>query len=117
MNTPAASLLSLSELTELASSLSLPELKELTVAVARVIATREAEAVNNARAQINEIARSVGVPLKDLMDSMKAPKAPGTVAVKYRDPSEPKNQWTGRGRMPQWAAKLNEAGQLESARV
>jgi DNA-binding protein H-NS len=26
----------------------------------------------------------------------------GAVAVKYRDPKNPENTWTGRGRMPRW---------------
>lgn len=25
-----------------------------------------------------------------------------TVAIKYRDPNNPENTWTGRGRMPRW---------------
>ncbi|MFX8797513.1 H-NS histone family protein, partial [Acinetobacter baumannii] len=28
----------------------------------------------------------------------------GTVAIKYRDPENPANTWTGRGRMPRWMA-------------
>jgi DNA-binding protein H-NS len=28
----------------------------------------------------------------------------GSVAVKYRDPDNPANSWTGRGRMPRWMA-------------
>jgi DNA-binding protein H-NS len=26
----------------------------------------------------------------------------GLVAIKYRDPKNPTNTWTGRGRMPRW---------------
>ena len=29
-------------------------------------------------------------------------KGKGSVAIKYRDPKNPENTWTGRGRMPRW---------------
>ena len=32
----------------------------------------------------------------------KGRKGKGSVAVKYRDPKNPENTWTGRGRMPRW---------------
>lgn len=33
-----------------------------------------------------------------------------TVAVKYRDPNNPENTWTGRGRMPRWLAEAIATG-------
>jgi DNA-binding protein H-NS len=39
-------------------------------------------------------------------------KGKGTIAIKYRDPKNPGNTWTGRGRMPRWmtaATKGNKA--------
>jgi DNA-binding protein H-NS len=52
----------------------------------------------------------------------KAPKAKRAtaskkVAPKYRDPANPANTWTGRGRMPQWVQALNAAGTLASAQI
>ncbi len=35
----------------------------------------------------------------------KAPKAKGTVAVKYRHPQDSNLTWTGRGRSPVWVAE------------
>jgi DNA-binding protein H-NS len=99
------------------SNLSLPELNDLKNAVAALIKTRDAEVINDARNQIAAIAKNIGVPLKDLIGSIK-PKSEGNkVPVKYRDPADSNNQWTGRGRMPRWAVAMNEAGKLESARV
>ena len=34
----------------------------------------------------------------------------GTVAVKYRDPKNPENTWTGRGRMPRWMVAATKGG-------
>ena len=42
----------------------------------------------------------------------KGRKGKGRVAPKYRDPKNPENTWTGRGRMPLWmvaATKGNKA--------
>jgi len=37
----------------------------------------------------------------------------GKLAVKYRDPSNPVNTWTGRGRMPRWMAAATRGGQAK----
>jgi DNA-binding protein H-NS len=39
------------------------------------------------------------------------------VAPKYRSPSDKNQRCTGRGRMPEWAAELSEAGRLEKALI
>ncbi|WP_426106334.1 H-NS family nucleoid-associated regulatory protein [Massilia sp. TSP1-1-2] len=98
------------------SHLSLPELKELKSAVAKLIETRNAEAVNHARTEILALAKRVGMDLKDLLG--KTPRTDmGKVAIKYRDPENASNEWTGRGRSPHWAAAMKDAGTLDSARV
>ncbi len=54
--------------------------------------------------------------------SAKAPKAKRAtagrkVAPKYRDPANPVQTWTGRGRTPAWVQALQAAGQLASAEI
>lgn len=39
------------------------------------------------------------------------------IAPKYRNPDDRKQTWTGRGRMPLWAAELAEIGKLETALI
>jgi DNA-binding protein H-NS len=89
-------------------------------------------------AQIVQIAHSAGLSAADIAAAMgsktkgkkvavkavgtKAPKAKRAtagkkVAAKYRDPANPANTWTGRGRMPQWVQALNAAGTLASALI
>ena len=37
----------------------------------------------------------------------------GSVAVKYRDPKNPENTWTGRGRPPRWLAAAMAGGKVK----
>jgi DNA-binding protein H-NS len=37
-------------------------------------------------------------------------KGKGSVTAKYRDPNNPANTWTGRGRMPRWMAQATKGG-------
>jgi DNA-binding protein H-NS len=59
--------------------------------------------ISNAREQVLHIARNAGLSEKDL-HAIKAPKASkqSTVEVKYRNPADPTQQWSGRGRQPAW---------------
>jgi DNA-binding protein H-NS len=64
--------------------------------------------------QIKELAISIGYtaelteisPGKTAGSSRKGSK----VAVKYRDPENPKHEWTGRGMQPKWLRGLIEQG-------
>ncbi|MDQ1817763.1 H-NS histone family protein [Massilia sp. CCM 9210] len=98
------------------SNMSLNELKQLNTAVEKAIDAGAAQQLSDARAQIAEIAKNVGMSLKDLI-TMKAVLTKNSVAIKYRDPTNPKNEWTGRGRAPHWVAAMREAGTLDKALV
>lgn len=98
------------------SNLTIPELKSLQSDVAKLIEKRNSEAHSHAKAQIAEIAKNAGLSLKDLMATGEKPegkKAP----IKFRDPLDANNTWSGRGRLPNWALNMKEAGTLDSARV
>lgn len=41
----------------------------------------------------------------------------GKVAPKYRNPENPEQTWTGRGKSPLWVQSLKQAGKLESALI
>ena len=41
----------------------------------------------------------------------------GTVQPKFRNPADETQIWSGRGRLPAWCARLQEAGQLDSALI
>jgi DNA-binding protein H-NS len=81
--------------------------------------TRHFLSVSKAREQILHIARSAGLSEKDLR-TIKGPKTskPTTIEVKYRNPADPTQQWSGRGRQPAWLKAWIVAGNsIEDAKV
>ena len=51
-------------------------------------------------AKLTDMAKDAGLTLDEVLG--KGRKGKGSVAPKYRDPKNPENTWTGRGRMPLW---------------
>jgi DNA-binding protein H-NS len=105
------------------SNLSLGDLRNLQEQVKQEMKKREVQEVQKAREQIMAIAQSVGVPLKDLLASgtrggKSAGANTGSVAVRYRNPDNSQQQWTGRGRQPKWVKEWVEGGKsLDQLRV
>lgn len=71
----------------------------------------EARAMDTMRAKLAKMAIELGVkpetvPLISTQNGQhkgrKAVKAKAKIAPKYRDPQNPDNTWTGRGRQPRW---------------
>lgn len=87
-------------------------------------ASRELEAKRNGKKRetvlkIKELAASIGMQV-DISESEKKPasRKGTTVPVKYRDPGNPKNAWTGRGMKPRWLAALLDQGRnLDEFRI
>ncbi|PHV21330.1 histone family protein nucleoid-structuring protein H-NS [Janthinobacterium sp. BJB446] len=79
--------------------------QEYTAKIAELQELAEAARKNElagAKAQIAAIMKQYGLTIDDLRETKpKAVKAPGTVAVKYRDDATG-DTWTGRGRPPKW---------------
>ena len=69
-------------------------------------------------AKIREIATSIGVAVEISDPSKSSARKGGKVAVKYQNPANPANKWTGRGMKPKWLRELIEQGrQLEEFAV
>ena len=79
------------------------------------------------QAQLTKLAKTEGYTIEELFGGSAAPrarkatrtaKAPagstgrklGKVAPKYRNPANPKETWTGRGKQPRWMAELTAKG-------
>lgn len=62
----------------------------------------------HAVAQILDIAKSVGLPVAELIGKIRAPMP--KVAARYACPSDPSLTWTGRGRQPVWVVNALAAG-------
>lgn len=102
-------------------ALSLRELDALLTAAERrktVLARRRPAAV--VRTALIAYAESQGYAIDELIDvASPAPAARrpakkqkrAKAAVKYRDPQNRRNTWSGRGRMPRWLAEKTKRGQ------
>ena len=82
-------------------TLSLKELTSLRADVDTAIKSFEARRREEALAEMKEVAKKHGFDMSELASpSKKGAKSPSV--VRFRDPSEPKNTWSGRGRKPNW---------------
>ena len=84
--------------------MSLKELTTLQTRISQAIAEKRIEERSEVRAKMEEIARASGFSVADLFGG-KGKR--GKVAPKYRNPKDPSQTWTGRGRRPLW---IVEAG-------
>lgn len=80
---------------------------ELQVARAKI------EKENRERAEVRlkaiAMAKAYGFDIDDLFGRSRKAKVP----VKYRDPQNPANTWTGRGLMPRWLVKATRGGKAK----
>lgn len=94
------------DLTDLSSA----ELRQLQERVKQELKQRESQDLARAREEILAIAKSVGLPLHELVAATAARGKTGPVAPRYRNPADASQQWTGRGRQPQWVKEWLDAG-------
>jgi DNA-binding protein H-NS len=93
------------------ANLRFSELQQLDADVRRELKKREHEKVLEARKQILLIAESVGMDVKDLVGTnSRGTQSLKKVATKYRNPADPQQEWTGRGRKPKWIEGLLAEG-------
>jgi DNA-binding protein H-NS len=75
------------------------------------------EKQNSERAELREkmatMAKAHGLSIDELFGKNGRRKGNGSVAVKYRDPKNPSNTWTGRGRMARWLVAALKGGRAK----
>lgn len=104
-------------------NLSIEELEQVISDARRLIEKKREEAVARARADIERIAATTGYSLEDLLGMGKPrARAPSRVqkpvAEKYRNPRDPSQSWSGRGKRPRWLQDLLQQGAtLESLQI
>ena len=90
--------------------LSEDELAKLIGSAQKTLRDRQLGKRKEVVTQIKELAASIGctVELTEISpENVGGSSRKGTkVAVKYRDPENPKHQWTGRGMQPKWLREL-----------
>lgn len=105
-------------------AMTVPELEELIEAARDRIDQKRTEARATLRARLEEMAANAGLTLEEVV----APAMPAKVSrqprqgtgkpipPKYRTPNG--DTWSGRGRMPKWAAAIvAEGGSLDRFKV
>ena len=107
------------------NTLSAKELESLiSKAKKRKTTLNKRQPITQVRKKINQLAKNEGYTIAELFGTggaasatraprgaaKKARKPLGKVAPKYRDPSNPDNTWTGRGKQPRWLAAYTGNG-------
>lgn len=98
---------------------SISDLEQLQKDIEKAIKDRRAKEINDARIHVRELAESLGITLQELMEEpTKQSKSGKKAEVKYRNPENHEETWTGRGKQPKWlVAKIENGATLESFAV
>ena len=91
--------------------MSYVELVEAEVQIARLKIERQSAERSAVRQKLADMAKEHGFEMHELFG--KGRKGKGTVSPKYRDPKNPANTWTGRGRPPRWLAAATKSGKAK----
>ena len=89
-------------------TMSLDELKSIKRDLDKAITNFDQRRKAEAKRDIEAKAREHGFSLADLVDSKSTKRGP--VAAKYRNPENPDQTWSGRGRQPAWYKNALEYG-------
>jgi DNA-binding protein H-NS len=95
-------------------NMSLKQIEALEARIADAKAAAEEEAKAEIKAKIDAILENSGLTIGDLYPVARRgkgrSKAGGKVAVKFRNPKDPSQTWSGRGRRPLWLVEAVKKG-------
>lgn len=85
-------------------NMDLNELEALTKKTQQLIEQKKKEKIDQAYAQLVDIAQAVDMTLEQLIAHGQKKKSKPTrkVAPRYRNPKDAIQTWTGRGKQPRW---------------
>jgi DNA-binding protein H-NS len=92
-------------------SMSYAELAQMQARIERLKIEKQNAERTKLRQRILAMVKEHGFEIQELFG--KARNRKGSVAVKYRDPKNPENTWTGRGRMPRWMVVATKGGKAK----
>ncbi len=93
---------------------SYAELLDLQERVRAALVDRKADEAREMKEKLQALASKSGFSLSELFGGKRGGRK-GTVAVKYRNPKDSLQTWTGRGRKPNWLVDAVKKGaKLES---
>lgn len=93
--------------------LGFDELLALKQKVDREIAARQDTEVEVLKSKVVAVADALGMAPAELLGIKAEPAERRTkrqVRIKYRDPDQPNNTWSGKGRVPKWLQEKLEQG-------
>jgi len=91
--------------------LSLPDLRALALEVGDMIARKKSEERDRLKSELRRMADDAGFTIDEIFFLKSKRAKPGAPAVKYRNPDNPSETWSGRGRRPAWfAAAMKRKG-------
>jgi len=93
-------------------SLSMDELTRLSTDVQKAMATVQKRRRREAREAMEKVARDFGMSFSDIVGGGAGGGRSngGGLPAKYRNPENPKQTWSGRGRRPAWYNDALEKG-------
>jgi DNA-binding protein H-NS len=92
-------------------NMSVAELDAMQARIEKAKAEKQTSERAALKEKMAEMAAKAGFDLRDLFDGRR--KGKGSVEVKYRDPNNAANTWTGRGRMPRWLTAATKGGKAK----
>lgn len=97
------------------SGYSVAELNDLIEMAKKEIARKEQTQLQDVRIQMERLASSVGKTVEEIINLDKKKKGSKALGrIKYRNPANPEQTWTGRGKRPRWLQQaLDQGADLE----
>lgn len=83
-------------------NMSLDDLKKLLRDVEKAIVSFEERKRKEARKALEKVAREFGLSVEEVVGAQKPSSRASKSAAKYRNPANPADTWSGRGRQPGW---------------
>ena len=96
------------------NGLSAPELKAIISNAEKALKDIKLNKRKEIIAQIKELAASIDATVDIHENNKKPARETAKVAIKYRNPDNYENTWTGRGVMPKWLKALLDTGRQRS---
>jgi len=98
------------------SELTIEQLNDLIVEAQRLIKVKKKAQLKTARAQLEKVAADFGYTLEELLAGKTTEieeasvKTRKPVDIRYRNPANVAETWTGRGKQPRWLAAAIASG-------
>ena len=94
-------------------NMSFAELTAMQTRIERAKVERQSTERAALKQKMADLAKKHGFDMRELFDGRMGKGKRGKVAVKYRDPNNSGNTWTGRGRMPRWMTAATRGGKAK----